>query len=194
MIEYNEQDEVIQLLRKLKTLDVGYPPSLLATRRQDFLKNAAGLGTGAGVLLALWHFLKGSGPSLMAAGPMAKLVEAVLVVAIATEAGAVAYINRGKLPHLVRVPSTKVQEIGTAPAMIHPLTEISVTNTVAFTETVTPSSTASPPLLTSSENSNAEVSSTTTPMGNNGNQYGLTPKPERTKQPEKPPSKPKKNP
>lgn len=188
-MEFDDKDEVIQLLTKLKNADGAYPPDMLAARRQGYLKHLAELGIGAGAGLALKQALKsGATP---AAGPLSTLVEAVLVVAIVAEAGTVAYINRNKLINLFQsnTKNPNVAEVTTAPGIVSPLTEVSLTITPELTESVTPIGTPSPnlladPLLTAGTSGNdSQANATPNPNDNNGNQYGLTPKPVRTKDP-----------
>lgn len=192
-MEFDEKDEVIQILTKMKNANGAYPPDMLAARRQDYLKQMAELGIGVGAGTALKQALQnGSGASAPAAGPLSTLLETVLVIAIVAEAGAVAYINRSKLINLFQsnTKNPTAVEVTTAPALISPLIEISFTSTPILTETVTPIGTPSPSLLANplqpTDNSSAagsQANATPDPTGNNGNQYGLTPKPERTKKP-----------
>ncbi len=188
----DKHDEVIKLLAKLKDANVGYPPELLALRRQSYLKRLAQLGVGAGIGIALQQTLKNGGGSVLpVAGPMGKLLEAVLVIAIVVEAGAVAYINRDKLITLFQTISVepKVEDTSTQPGALPALPQTGLTNTPDATETATPNGTPSPdlfPLATSTNTNsggNSQVNATPGPKGNNGNQYGHTPKPERIKKP-----------
>lgn len=208
-MEYNPQDtDVIHLLKKLKDANGAYPAEMLALRRQRYLRQVAEISGGAGLALGL----KSAAKTIKAAGlPPATgtIVEALLVVALVAEAGAVSYFYRDKIAEYFRsvTNSPKVQEISSPPVLPSPITEIELTPSPVLTVTVTPTetltltpeATSSPELAAQStevenngmsgavsENTvNPSVPSVSTqaPKGNNGNQYGLTPKPVRTKAP-----------
>lgn len=197
-MEFNEKDaEVIKLLTQLKNAEGGYPVEMMALRRQSYLKQLAGLGVGLGAAGALKHALKGGGGS--AIPPAAStLLETILIVAIVAEAAAVTLINREKLTDLILSISNQptVEEVVSTPIeMASPLTELVLPTTVeptvtVTTVTVTPLATPSAALLSitsvsGSENQGSTLQAVSTPnvQENNGNQYGLTPKPERTKDP-----------
>ena len=194
MIEFSdENNEVIKLLMRLKNVNGGYPPEMLALRRQRYLKQLAQVSAGAGIGTALRQTLKsGSSPAVPMAGPVGKLLEVLLVVVIVAEAGAMAYMNRDKLINLFRTISTgpAVQELSAQPETLPSLTETSLTSTPDLTETATPIGTPSPNLLAypslptdNHSGANSQANATANPNGNNGNHYGNTPKPERTKKP-----------
>jgi|GEM_PF-1048081 len=193
-MEFNEKDaEVVKLLTQLKNAEGGYPVEMMALRRQNYMKQVAGLGIGLGAAGALKQIVKaGGGSSIPPAA--STLLETILIVAIVAEAGAVALINREKFMDLFRTISTqpRVEEVISTPIeAASPLTELVVPITFEPTMTaitVTPAGTPSPVFLfvTSEAASDSEGTtshqavSTPNPQDNNGNQYGLTPKPERT--------------
>jgi hypothetical protein len=197
-MEFDEKDaEVIQLLTQLKNVEGGYPVEMMAVRRQRYMKQLAGLGVGLGAADALKHTLRGGGGS--AIPPIAStLLETILIVAIVAEAAAVTLINREKLTDLILSISNQptVEQVVSTPIEIAgPLTELAISTIVeptvtVTTVTVTPLATSSPALLSITsvpgfENGGSTLQAVSTPnvQDNNGNQYGLTPKPERTKDP-----------
>ena len=206
-MEYNPKDiDVIQLLKKLKDSNGVYPQEMLVSRRQGYLKQVAEIGGAAGLAMGLKNTLKGGGgaSSAPAAGT---LVEALLVVAIIAEAGAVAYFYRDKVSDFFQSISNspRVEMVTEAPAAASPMPALDFTSTPliavtgTITETATPSGT--PTVVYAAEATQQENgddsagttnSSVSTPTPgnnntntntNNGNQYGLTPKPERTREP-----------
>jgi len=189
-MEFDTQDrKVVELLTKLKGANGGYPSDMFAARRQAFLNNMAGAGK------ALNRTVKsgqGSGAGPLTAG---KLLEIALLIAIVSEAGALAYFYRDKVAEVIRsiTATSKVQEIVTPPVITSPFpapeiseTPSSATPTVTASEIAT--STQVPDLSdhSTSDNNGAAALTDSTPNpggdnGNNGNHYGQTPKPERTK-------------
>ena len=98
-METNPQDkQVIDLLSKLKNSSAAYPSDILASRRQNYLKQIANVGLGIGVGAGL---KSGSGAGT-AATATSKVLETALIVAIALEAGTVAYLYREKIADAVR--------------------------------------------------------------------------------------------
>lgn len=204
-MEYNPKDiDVVNLLKKLKDSNGVYPQDMLASRRQGYLKQVAEIGGAAGLALGLKDTLKGGGgaSSAPAAG---NLVEALLLVAIVAEAGAVAYFYRDKVSDFFQSISNspRVEMVTEAPAAASPLPALDFTSTplIAVTGTITETATptGTPTVVFAAEatqQGNGEDSAGTTNSSvstpdpgnnntntNNGNQYGLTPKPERTREP-----------
>lgn len=221
-MEYDPKDiDVISLLKKLKHAGGGYPRELLAPRRQGYLNQVAAAIGGAGLALGLKETLKsGKGPGPGPSSAAGTLVEALLVVAIIAEAGAVAYFYRDKVADFFQSFSNgpKVEEVSHPPVLPSPVSEIELITTPVETPTPTltladtPVSTPSVELAAeptqrkqedTSTGSNPDAggadaggspsgtTSVSTPApndntgtnGNNGNHYGQTPKPERTKEP-----------
>jgi len=189
-MEFEPQDQkVVELLTKLKGANEGYPSEMLAARRQAFLNNMAGAGLGVGTGTA--RSGSGSGAAPITAG---KLLEFALVVAIVAEASALAYFYRDTVADVFRSISatSKVQEIVSPPVITSPFPELEISK---IPTSATPTGTASEiatntqipgvtddPTITSNNNDPATLTdSTPNPNGNNGNHYGQTPKPERTK-------------
>jgi hypothetical protein len=191
---FDAQDkEIVRLLTKLKDADGKYPQDLLAARRQNYLRQMGEVGLGMGAGSAIKNAVKGEkAPSLSPA--TSKILESALVVAIVAETGTVAYFYRDKWAELFKTITKEagIQEVTPPPA--HTELEIQgVTPAPAVTSTLpSPTLSVSPTEieLTSTpdpgfiENNNT-ISANSTPAlnGNNGNHYGQTPKPERTKEP-----------
>lgn len=201
-MEVNSRDtEVINLLTKLKNANGTYPQELLAMRRQGYLKQVAEVSAGAGLALALKSTIK-NGKGIGGGAPAASaLLETLLVVAIVAEASTVAYFYSGKLAELYRSfsNSPRVTEVSGSAVIESPIPTFELTPspmvTVSATETETPTGTPSLELAAETtttggdgeEGSQSQTLATPNPSDrtndNNGNQYGLTPKPERTKDP-----------
>ena len=200
--------DVFQLLKNIKEATGIYPQELLAVRRQGYLKQVAEVSAGVGLATALKNTVKstqgtGAGASLPPAA--SALLESVLVAAIIIEAGAVTYFYRDKFVDLYNTMtnSPKVEEISLPPVISSPIADLQFTvtpvSTMAVTETPisTPTSTLLADLPThqdsesdsgdtdqeSTQQNGSTVISTPNPNGNNGNQYGHTPIPARTKEP-----------
>jgi hypothetical protein len=197
--------DVFQLLKKLKDANGTYPQELMASRRQGYLKQVAEITGGAGLAAALKNTAK-TGAKAVGLPPAAgTLLESLLVVAIVAEAATVTYLYRDKIKETFQsiTNSPKVEQISNPPVLSSPVPGLEIALTLTpvanetITETVTPEVT--PSLLaeeptdgagsqgssaTSGDGSQA-VSTPGAPNGNNtnGNKYGHTPIPERTKKP-----------
>ena len=193
---FDTQDkEIVRLLTKLKDADGKYPTDLFAARRQRYLKQMGQIGLGMGVGAGLKNAGKvGKAPAL--ASTTSTILESALVVAIVAETGIVAYFYRDKLAEIVQkiTKESRVQEVATSPSPVHagqviqgvnpspaiistlPSTTLSASPTI-----IEPSSTPIPNLV--EQNNSVNASSTPSPNVNNGNHYGQTPKPQRTKEP-----------
>lgn len=202
VMEFEPKDqEVVDLLAKLKSTNGGYPPEMLASRRQTYLNQMAGMGLGAGIGTILKNAAKNGDGSSFTPPSTGALLEVVLVVAIVAETGVLAYFNRDKLADFFRSSSTdsNTQEVSSPPAIASPLPELEISGSpisMSFTGTASevPTGTPVPGItddLTINNNEGTNlISSTPNPNGNNGNNgnhYGQTPKPERTKENNKPP-------
>jgi hypothetical protein len=202
----HEKDiDVYQLLKKLKDANGAYPQELLASRRQKYLTHIAQIGGGAGLAAALKNTAQNGGKAVGLPPAAGTLLESLLVVAIVAEAGTVTYLYRDKIKEVFRSISNspKVEQVVNPPVLSSPIPGLEITltpvasETEVLTETVTPEVT--PSLLaeqptnvtggqgsgssTSSGGSSSAVSTPAAPRGNNGNQYGHTPIPQRTKEP-----------
>ena len=208
-MEYDPQDnDVIHLLEKLKESNGAYPQEMLALRRQGYLRQVAEISGAAGLVVGLKHFAKSGGKAAGLPSATGTIVEALLVIALVAEAGAVTYFYRDKIAQYFRSATNtpQVEEVSNPPVLLSPIPEIELTPSPIMTETgtLTPVATPSPELAadptnqaetsnginSQSASTQAHSASTQAPnlnpgvnnKGNNGNQYGLTPKPVRTKE------------
>lgn len=205
-MDYNPEDtDVIRILKKLKEANGAYPQELLALRRQRYLNQVAEISGAVSLAAALKNTAKG-GNGVGLAPAAGKVVEALLVVALVAEAGAVSYFYRDKLAQAFRsiTNSPKVEQISESPVLPSPLPKVeltpsplvtgteSVTPSPFTTETLTPVGTLSPeiaagstlPSRTGSTDTSVQTAFTqpaTNDSGDNGNHYGQTPIPVRTK-------------
>ena len=194
--------DVFQLLKKLKDTNGAYPQELLAARRQGYLKQVAGITGGAGLAAVLKNTAKTGGKAVGLPPAAGTLLESLLVVAIVAEAGTVTYLYRDKIKEVFQsiTNSPKVEQTSNPPVLSSPIPglEISLSLTPVAYETSTETSTpeVTPSLLAeqptngaSSQGSGANedgsqaVSTAAAPKNNNGNHYGQTPIPARTKKP-----------
>ena len=217
-MEYDPKDnDVIHLLKKLKDSNGSYPQEMLASRRKGYLKQVAEISAGAGLAMGLKNLAKSGGKTASMSSATGTVVEALLVVALLAEAGAVTYFYRDKIAQYYRsitdTNSSYVEEISNPPVLSSPTPEIEGTPSPMMTETgtltpvVTPSLSVTPSLEMASDptdqnvtsnsvdagsqsgSNEVHVASTQAPNvsdtnngGNNGNHYGQTPLPERTKE------------
>ena len=197
-MEFDTQDrKVVELLTKLKGANEGYPSDMFAARRQTFLNNLAGAGLGMGTGTALNQAVKGGSGTTAAPLTAGKLLEIALLVAIVAEAGALAYFYRDKVVDAFRSISSpsQVQEIASPPFATFPFPELEIsgipssasptaTASEMATSTQVPGVTDDPAVTVNNNDANPLIDSTPNPSGdngNNGNHYGQTPKPERTR-------------
>ena len=191
---FDPQDkEIVRLLTKLKDTDGKYPPDLFAARRQGYLRQMGEIGLGIGVGVGTKNAVKsGKAPAFSSA--TSTVLESALVVAIVVEAGTVAYFYRDKLAELFQTITKEARGQEVTPPPIHTELEIQgVTPSPAVTATlpsvtlsVSPTGTeltSTPVPGVAEENNTISGNSTPAPGGNNGNHYGQTPKPQRTKEP-----------
>ena len=221
-MEYDPKDnEVVHLLKKLKQANGTYPPEMLALRRKSYMHQVGQISAGAGLAMGLKNLAKGGKGTAGLPPAAGTIVEALLVVAIAAEAGVAAYFYRDKLVQVFHsvTNSPKVEEVASPPVLPSPLVEIEFTPSPVFTVsaavsetgtiTLTSEGTPSPELAaeatkqnTGSDTSSVGTGNTTSgtggsgtgvqsgsspdsnsnPKSNNGNHYGQTPQPERTKE------------
>lgn len=208
-----KDSELFQLLKKLKDTNGTYPPALLSARRQGYLKQVAQIGSGAGLAVALKETVKHGKGVATSAPTAGTLLEGLLVVAIVIEAGAAAYFYRDKLTDIFHsiTGSPRVEEVANPPVLSSPIANFEFTSSpiVTTTETITVTETATPfgtPTLLAEQPTNPSGSNGSTTVNgsggdgvtqavstpnaagggtneNNGNKYGHTPIPERTKEP-----------
>jgi hypothetical protein len=181
--------DVVKLLTKLKNTNSAYPPELLTPRRQTYVRHVAEIGLGFGVSAGLKTTIRSGGKAGSFSTTAGGLVEVALLVAIVAEAGAAAYIYRDEITALIQSYTSQpaVAQITSAPEteFSPKLPGLILTDPRDATPitTVTPSGTPVPSAAANDNNQNnqgIQANSTPDPNENNGNQYGLTPKPERT--------------
>jgi hypothetical protein len=191
---FDTQDkEIVRLLTKLKDTAGKYPPDLFAARRQGYLKQMGQIGLGIGVGGGIKNAVK-SGKAPVFSSATSTVLESALVVAIIAESGTVAYFYRDKLADLFKMITNEARIQQVTPPPVH--TELGiqgVTPSPALTATfpsvtlsVSPTGTeltGTPVPGVVEDNNTISGDSTTAPTGNNGNHYGQTPKPQRTKEP-----------
>jgi hypothetical protein len=204
-MEFDPQDqEIIRLLTKLKDVDEQYPESLLVARRRSYLKRMTEISLGISGDTNVRNPVKS--PRAASLSPhTSTFLETVLIVAIVAEAGLAAYFYRDQLSDFFQTlgTSSNVEEV--PPPARDPVPpeaqEVSpATRSTAIPEdtlgiTVTPTGT---PVPGRQDQTPAIDPLSTTPVspedkGNNGNHYGQTPKPERTKEKNGNNDKPPKN-
>jgi hypothetical protein len=193
-----EDKKVLDLLTKLKSSNGGYPSEMLSTRRNQYIRQVANVGLGLGLGAGLKHTLRGGGSSAGTTATItSKVLEVALIAAIAIEGGTVAYIYRDKILEAVRslTGSPAVQVTSpldeSAEEVVNPVVNAPSETPLTATAIGTPSGTPVPGATnninagnpgSSGSNNGTGVGATAVPSDNNGNQYGLTPKPERTKE------------
>ncbi len=192
-----EDKQVVDLLTKLKDTNGTYPSEMLAARRQMYQRQVANVALGLGLGTGIKHIAKGGGNASggAAAAVSSKVLETVLIAAITLEAGTATYLYRDKIADAIKsylskpttqeVASPASDESASNPELI-PTTQVTPSEEPSATPSGSPSPVYAGPTTgnnTTGNNGNSDVNANATPDpgGNNGNQYGLTPKPERTK-------------
>ena len=194
-----KDNDVFQLLKKLKEANGAYPQDLLSLRRQGYLKQVAEVGGGAGLALGLRNTLK-SGRGAGLPPTAGTLLEGLLVVAIVAEASTVAYFYRSKVTEFFQnfTNTPKVETVANPPILTSPIPGLVISPTLSPDVTVTMTETATaistPSLMAQdptnpgdgqgSSSSGSSAVSTPNPNEDSGNHYGQTPKPDRTKEPD----------
>ena len=193
---FDAQDkEIVKLLTKLKDADGTYPPDLLAARREGYLRQMGEIGLVLAAGKGIKNAVQGTKPPVLSSAT-STVLESALFVAIAAEAGTVAYFYRDQLADFVKTVTheTKVQEV--SPSLVPTHVEVQgVSPSPAVAATLPSTSLAINPTEPEASNTpvpdvveqNNALSVDVTPSpkdhNNNGNHYGQTPKPERTKEP-----------
>jgi len=200
-----KDQDIVRLLAKLKNAGGEYPSGMLWSRRQRYLRQVAEVGFGIGISGAIPKRITRHGKKISSGPPtMGTLLEATLVAAIIAEAGTMAYLYRDKIASAIQsaIASPQARETSSPNYNVSPPPQIQLTPTVYNTGTLTsnptdmPTGTSTPLLLNTSVAGNDQLTPVPDPNGNNGNHYGQTPKPERTKKPDngpKPTKKPNDN-
>ena len=195
---FDAQDkEIVRLLTKIKNADGKYPPDLLSARRQVYLKQMGEVGMGIGAGIKIKNALSGAKAPVLSS-TTSTVLESALVAAIVAETGTVAYFYRDKLADVFETITKDVNTQEVTPTSVH--TEAAIqgvtlsqavpsilpSSTLSLSPTATePTSTPIPDLV---DDVDSTVNAASTPgpntvNGNNGNHYGQTPKPDRTKEP-----------
>jgi hypothetical protein len=191
-MEYDPQDQdVITRLTKLKDVQGEYPENMLVSRRQSYLKRMAEIGLGISAAQGINNITENAKPT--GAVPTAgTLLETAIIVAIVTEASLMAYFYRDQLTVFFRDLTTNsgIEEVVPTPTSSITLDSQEISPSPAATSTLPsttiPTGTGIPTVVsipsTLNENSGTlQANSTPDPNGNNGNHYGQTPQPARTK-------------
>jgi hypothetical protein len=185
--------DVVKLLTKLKNNNGAYPPDLLTPRRQTYVRRVAEIGLGFGVAAGMKTTVKSAGKVGGFSTTAGGLIEAALVVAIVTEAGAAAYVYRDRIAALFQRDTTqpKVLEVTTIPETEFspnlPAVEIFEPTEATTITAETPSGTPVPGAAANNNDQNnqgVQGNSTPDPNGNNGNHFGQTPRPDRPDDPD----------
>ena len=195
---FDAQDkEIVRLLTKLKDTGGKYPPDLFAARRQGYLRQMGEIGLSIGAGAGIKNLAKGGKVPVLSSAT-STVLESALMVAIVAETGTVAYFYRDKLADLFQTITKEVDGQEITPPPVHTETAIQgITPSPAVTATLPSAtlalsptgteltSTSTPmPGVVEEDNNTISANSTPAPNGNNGNHYGQTPKPQRTREPE----------
>ena len=191
-----EEQQIVDLLTKLKNRGGKYPKNLLESRRQVYLSQIASVGAGIGIgagIKAVTKVSKAGSSVHLPAVSATSLIESVLVVAIVVQAGIVAYNYRDNIvdifksfssvPTDVSIPVTgsSVPDVVTSDTPVATIETPTVTETPSVTVTVETTDTTE---ASSSESENGSTTSQDTtitetpqPHDDNGNHFGQTPRP-----------------
>lgn len=197
-----QAQDIIRLLTKLKDIDEQYPAHMLVAQRRSYLKRMTEIGLGIRADHSIRNAAENKKPP-HGSSTASTLLETALIVAIVAEAGVMAYFYRDKMADFFRTITTDSRGGEITPPPVIP-TSLEVQGV-----TPSPAITSTSPLTAAAENSaGIIVTATSTPApgaadeagttpevnplnstpdpngdnGNNGNHYGQTPKPERTKE------------
>lgn len=179
-----KEQEIVQLLKKLKNGGGNYPKNLLASRRQLYLNQVASIGAGIGIGAGIDKVTKASKTGTSAHVPafsVSSLIESVLVVAIVVQAGIVAYNYRDVIADLFNpLTPTAISNPVSGPSLPGNETSEVMTETSTDTPSVTLTTTSPAPGEDGGNapiQQNTAVTATPTPKDDNGNHLGQTPKP-----------------
>ncbi len=161
-------------------------------RRRSFLRQMTEVGLGIGAAGIQNALKKTKTPGI---SPFTStLLEAALIAAILIETSAMAYFNREKLVNFLQTIATtpKIEQVTPPPGIPTSREVQSISSSAAVTSTFASATLVTEPaviVLTTTGtpipgNTLAvnQLSATPDPKVNNGNHYGQTPKPERTKE------------
>src|SRR5215207_1792178 len=196
-----QDQEVIKLLKQLKNTGGEYPQDLLEARRQRYLVRMAQIELGMGANMGIKNASRDQkvpDPSTATS----TILETILIVALIAEASAVGYFYRDKVTDFLQkiTSAPSVEEVTPPPVSttmeVQGITPSPVLTSTSISPTLAESATGTPDAAFVEENNSAatQANSTPDPNGNNGNHYGQTPKPERTKENNDKPPKDNNNP
>ena len=188
--------QIINILGNLKDSKQNYPPELMQARRKIFAKQAATIALTANIK----SDNNGTGAGDHRPTSIGTIAKTMLIIAVVLDMGTAIYLYRGKFSETINNTITPHTEYITntihsysSPSVVIPNTEepseIPTSISPAFTTTEPPIptttliSTPYPINIGSNDSEEADkIISTPKPKDNNGNHYGQTPKPERTKE------------
>jgi hypothetical protein len=182
-----QEPEIERFFSILKLSETAYPRDLLEARRREFVRRAEEINQRLGVSPAFKNLLKSDpGKSSLSLGG---IIETVLVLAIVGEAGAAAYYYREKIADVIRFgePTMVMVEVSLTPEIASSLFEPAPAEEATFTVTPWLTSTPSPTVAPTEASNGSSGESLSQPnvtpalKDDNGNHFGQTPKPERTK-------------
>jgi len=181
-----DEQEIVRLLTKLKDAGGAYPRDMLAERRRAYLSSMAGLGLAKGPEMRSNNGIKNSRRPGLPRGSGA-LLEMALIAVILAETSAVVYAYRHELVDFLQtnITDSRVEQAAPPEAMPTSLEIQGVSPSPAvISSTALPTATGTPIPGIADETApdTSLLSATPGPNGNNGNHYGQTPKPERTKE------------
>lgn len=198
-----EDEEIVRLLTKLKNTEGEYPSRLLAARREQYLHRIAEIEFGIVANNGAKPAVE-SNPAPNPAATASTLLETILIIAIIAEASAVTYFYRDKVTDFLQnvTSAPRVEEVTqppvvTLPPALESLTPSPVMTSTALSPTVSespaptsvvtnrtpvPGFAGDDPLLNTQVDSTPALNGSDGNNGDNGNHYGQTPKPERTKE------------
>lgn len=212
-MEFDPQDQdIVALLSKLKDVGGKYPEDLLAARRRNYLTQMAEIGLGGGVGKGIENAIKKTPPNPAPVGSTLLETALVVAIIAEASAVAYFYRDQFSHVFHTNTPEPRVQEITPPPAEttvlevqgFTPSAAVAVTlpsitlsptvptpsgTVVTFTNTPIPGVTednhpANPSVSEAKSTPVANDNTTTNNSNtNNGNHYGQTPIPERTKEP-----------
>ena len=204
--------DILQVLTGIKNSETTYPQSMIESRRDAFMKQAAAMAvlvkagvnganaTGTGQAAATGSTTLSSAATAGAGASISTILETVLVVAIVIETGVAAYAYREKIAEFINsIFGPKVEQVANPPdnssSDLIISTNIGTTSetpseTPTVTETPPPPGFTPPAQADNNENNNGsgttentQVASTPDPNDDNGLHLGQTKQP--TNQPKK---------
>jgi hypothetical protein len=196
MKDLSSNRKIINILESLKDSKQNYPPELMQARREIFAKQAASIA----LTTKIKSDNNGTGTGDHHPTSIGTVAKTMLVIAVVLNMGTAAYLYRDKFsktlnnvisPHTEYI-TNRINSYSSPPVVI-PNTEepfeiptsISPTSIPKESPISTTTQISTPYPINIESNDVEEVDkiiSTPKPKDNNGNHYGQTPKPERTKE------------